>query len=86
MAPNWFGEQPVLPFHHDASIYMIEIELNEAAADYEGGEYRFLRHNCSVASLQRGWTLMHPGKLTHYQQKINATKGMRLIQVSLVDS
>ncbi|CAF4598213.1 unnamed protein product [Rotaria socialis] len=56
--------------HHDASTYTINIALNDAGKDYEGGGCRFLRYNCTIAGTRRGWTLMHPGRLTHFHEDI----------------
>ncbi|XP_029086075.1 procollagen-lysine,2-oxoglutarate 5-dioxygenase 1 isoform X1 [Monodon monoceros] len=78
-------EQPSLMPHHDASTFTINIALNRAGVDYEGGGCRFLRYNCSVRAPRKGWTLMHPGRLTHYHEGLPTTKGTRYIAVSFVD-
>ncbi|ENN77266.1 hypothetical protein YQE_06094, partial [Dendroctonus ponderosae] len=78
-------EQPSLRPHHDSSTYTINIALNRAGEDYEGGGCRFIRYNCSVTSTQMGWMLMHPGRLTHYHEGLLVTKGIRYIMVSFVD-
>lgn len=57
-------EQPFLRPHHDSSTYTINIALNRAGIDYEGGGCKFLRYNCSITDTERGWMLMHPGKKT----------------------
>ncbi|KAB0392852.1 hypothetical protein E2I00_000007, partial [Balaenoptera physalus] len=44
-----------------------------------GGGCRFLRYNCSVRAPRKGWTLMHPGRLTHYHEGLPTTKGTRYI-------
>lgn len=36
-------EQPKLRPHHDSSTYTINIALNNAGVDYEGGGCKFLR-------------------------------------------
>ena len=51
----------------------------------KGGGCRFLRYNCSVLYTRKGWTLMHPGRLTHYHEGLLVTKGTRYIMVSFVD-
>lgn len=51
----------------------------------QGGGCRFLRYNCSVRAPRKGWTLMHPGRLTHYHEGLPTTKGTRYIAVSFVD-
>ncbi|XP_006016301.1 procollagen-lysine,2-oxoglutarate 5-dioxygenase 1, partial [Alligator sinensis] len=78
-------EQPSLVPHHDASTFTINIALNRVGIDYEGGGCRFLRYNCSVRAPRKGWTLMHPGRLTHYHEGLPTTKGTRYIAVSFLD-
>lgn len=78
-------EQPSLMPHHDASTFTINIALNRVGVDYEGGGCRFLRYNCSIRAPRKGWTLMHPGRLTHYHEGLPTTKGTRYIAVSFVD-
>lgn len=79
------NEQAFLRPHHDSSTYTINIALNRPGVDYEGGGCSFLRYNCSVVDLKRGWSLMHPGRLTHYHEGLVVTKGTRYIMVSFVD-
>ncbi|XP_046593466.1 procollagen-lysine,2-oxoglutarate 5-dioxygenase isoform X1 [Neodiprion lecontei] len=78
-------EQPSLRPHHDSSTYTINIALNRAGIDYEGGGCRFIRYNCSVTDTKPGWMLMHPGRLTHYHEGLLVTKGTRYIMISFVD-
>ncbi|XP_074831725.1 procollagen-lysine,2-oxoglutarate 5-dioxygenase 1 isoform X2 [Carettochelys insculpta] len=78
-------EQPALVPHHDASTFTLNIALNRVGIDYEGGGCRFLRYNCSVRAPRKGWTLMHPGRLTHYHEGLPTTKGTRYIAVSFLD-
>ncbi|XP_008556514.1 procollagen-lysine,2-oxoglutarate 5-dioxygenase [Microplitis demolitor] len=78
-------EQPSLRPHHDSSTYTINIALNRAGVDYEGGGCRFIRYNCSVTDTKPGWMLMHPGRLTHYHEGLLVTKGTRYIMISFVD-
>lgn len=78
-------EQPSLRPHHDSSTYTINIALNRPGIDYEGGGCRFLRYNCSVIDSREGWSLMHPGRLTHYHEGLRTTKGTRYIMISFVD-
>lgn len=78
-------EQPALRPHHDSSTYTINIALNSVGKDYEGGGCRFLRYNCSVTATQKGWMLMHPGRLTHYHEGLRTTYGTRYIMISFVD-
>lgn len=78
-------EQPSLRPHHDSSTYTINIALNQAGVDYEGGGCRFIRYNCSVTDTKPGWMLMHPGRLTHYHEGLRVTAGTRYIMISFVD-
>lgn len=78
-------EQPSLRPHHDSSTYTINVALNRAGIDYEGGGCRFLRYNCSVTNTKKGWLLMHPGRLTHFHEGLLTTKGTRYIMISFVD-
>ncbi|XP_014472797.1 PREDICTED: procollagen-lysine,2-oxoglutarate 5-dioxygenase 3 [Dinoponera quadriceps] len=78
-------EQPSLRPHHDSSTYTINIALNQAGVDYEGGGCRFIRYNCSVTDTKPGWMLMHPGRLTHYHEGLRVTGGTRYIMISFVD-
>ncbi|XP_037832688.1 multifunctional procollagen lysine hydroxylase and glycosyltransferase LH3 [Kryptolebias marmoratus] len=78
-------EQPSLRPHHDSSTFTINIALNRKNIDYEGGGCRFLRYNCQVESPRKGWSFMHPGRLTHYHEGLPTTKGTRYIMVSFVD-
>ncbi|KAA8591223.1 hypothetical protein FQN60_002166 [Etheostoma spectabile] len=78
-------EQPSLRPHHDASTFTINIALNQAGPDYQGGGCRFLRYDCSIQAPRKGWTLMHPGRLTHYHEGLPTTAGVRYIAVSFVD-
>ena len=71
--------------HHDESTYTVNLALNEAGVDYEGGGARFVRSNCSVPDTKTGWALMHPGRLTHFHEGLPTTKGTRYIMVSFVD-
>jgi len=71
--------------HHDASTFTINMALNTAGVDYEGGGSNFLRYNCSVSDTKVGWALLHPGRLTHYHEGLPITQGQRYIMVSFVD-
>ena len=78
-------EQPSLRPHHDSSTYTINIALNHAGIDFEGGGCRFIRYNCSIKATRKGWMLIHPGRLTHYHEGLTVTKGTRYIMISFVD-
>ncbi|XP_064641909.1 procollagen-lysine,2-oxoglutarate 5-dioxygenase 1-like isoform X4 [Lineus longissimus] len=79
------GEQDRLRPHHDSSTYTINIALNQPGVDYEGGGCRFVRQNCSVVDSRVGWSLIQPGRLTHYHEGLLTTKGTRYIMISFVD-
>uniref|UniRef100_A0A8D0HHD1 procollagen-lysine 5-dioxygenase n=1 Tax=Sphenodon punctatus TaxID=8508 RepID=A0A8D0HHD1_SPHPU len=51
----------------------------------QGGGCRFIRYDCTVESPRKGWSLMHPGRLTHYHEGLPTTRGTRYIMVSFVD-
>ncbi|CAM2110727.1 unnamed protein product [Caretta caretta] len=78
-------QQAALRPHHDSSTFTINIALNSKGTDYEGGGCRFLRYSCSVTSPRKGWSLMHPGRLTHFHEGLPTTRGTRYIMVSFVD-
>ena len=52
---------------------------------FQGGGVRFTRYNCSVTQLRQGWTLMHPGRLTHEHEGLPTTAGTRYIMISFID-
>lgn len=78
-------EQDFLKPHHDSSTYTINVALNQPGIDFQGGGCRFLRYDCEVVDNQRGWALIHPGRLTHYHEGLKTTAGVRYIMVSFVD-
>ena len=51
----------------------------------QGGGCRFLRYNCTVRENKVGWSLIHPGRLTHWHEGLETTKGTRYILVSFID-
>uniref|UniRef100_A0A8C9STB1 procollagen-lysine 5-dioxygenase n=1 Tax=Scleropages formosus TaxID=113540 RepID=A0A8C9STB1_SCLFO len=79
------NEQPLLRPHHDSSTFTINIALNNKGKDYQGGGCRFLRYDCRVESPRKGWSFLHPGRLTHYHEGLPTTQGTRYIAVSFVD-
>lgn len=78
-------KQDFLKPHHDSSTFTINVALNRPGIDFEGGGCRFLRYDCKVVDNQRGWALIHPGRLTHYHEGLKTTNGTRYIMVSFVD-
>ncbi|XP_037136122.1 procollagen-lysine,2-oxoglutarate 5-dioxygenase 2 isoform X2 [Syngnathus acus] len=79
------GRQSYLRPHHDSSTFTINIALNNKDKDFQGGGCRFHRYNCSVDSPRKGWSFMHPGRLTHLHEGLPTTNGTRYIAVSFID-
>ncbi|XP_067851129.1 procollagen-lysine,2-oxoglutarate 5-dioxygenase 2 isoform X2 [Heptranchias perlo] len=77
--------QPSLRPHHDSSTFTINIALNRKGIDFQGGGCKFHRYNCAVESVRKGWSFMHPGRLTHLHEGLPTTNGTRYIAVSFVD-
>ncbi|KAE8604275.1 hypothetical protein XENTR_v10014651 [Xenopus tropicalis] len=77
--------QSYLRPHHDASTFTINIALNKKDTDFQGGGCRFARYNCSIESPRKGWSFMHPGRLTHLHEGLPVTNGTRYIAVSFID-
>ncbi|XP_069831497.1 procollagen-lysine,2-oxoglutarate 5-dioxygenase 2 isoform X2 [Dendropsophus ebraccatus] len=77
--------QSYLRPHHDASTFTINIALNTKDTDFQGGGCRFARYNCSIDSPRKGWSFMHPGRLTHLHEGLPVTNGTRYIAVSFID-
>ncbi|XP_030072049.1 procollagen-lysine,2-oxoglutarate 5-dioxygenase 2 isoform X2 [Microcaecilia unicolor] len=71
--------------HHDASTFTINIALNNKNVDFQGGGCKFHRYNCSIESPRKGWSFMHPGRLTHFHEGLPVTNGTRYIAVSFID-
>ncbi|VDN08844.1 unnamed protein product [Dibothriocephalus latus] len=79
------GEQPALRYHHDASSYTLDMALNRAHVDYQGGGVRFSRYNCTLVDTRVGWPLIFPGRLTHLHEGLETTSGTRYIFVTFVN-
>ena len=79
------GGQEFLRPHHDASMYTVNIALNEQDKDYVGGGCRFIRQDYSVQNTPVGYCNIHPGRLTHYHEGIPITAGTRFILVSFIE-
>ncbi|KAM5163708.1 procollagen-lysine,2-oxoglutarate 5-dioxygenase 2 isoform 2-T2 [Mantella aurantiaca] len=77
--------QSYLRPHHDASTFTINIALNKKDIDFQGGGCKFSRYNCSINSPRKGWSFMHPGRLTHLHEGLPVTNGTRYIAVSFID-
>ncbi|ETE64099.1 Procollagen-lysine,2-oxoglutarate 5-dioxygenase 2 [Ophiophagus hannah] len=77
--------QRALRPHHDSSTFTINIALNKVGEDFQGGGCKFLRYNCSIESPRKGWSFMHPGRLTHLHEGLPILKGTRYIAVSFID-
>ncbi|KAG8445320.1 hypothetical protein GDO86_010202 [Hymenochirus boettgeri] len=77
--------QSYLRPHHDASTFTINIALNRKDIDFQGGGCKFSRYNCSIESPRKGWSFMHPGRLTHLHEGLPVTNGTRYIAVSFID-
>ncbi|XP_070802471.1 procollagen-lysine,2-oxoglutarate 5-dioxygenase 2 [Pituophis catenifer annectens] len=71
--------------HHDSSTFTINIALNKVGEDFQGGGCKFIRYNCSIESPRKGWSFMHPGRLTHLHEGLPILKGTRYIAVSFID-
>ncbi|TNN88343.1 Procollagen-lysine,2-oxoglutarate 5-dioxygenase 2 [Liparis tanakae] len=77
--------QAYLRPHHDSSTFTINIALNNKDTDFQGGGCRFHRYNCSLNSPRKGWSFMHPGRLTHLHEGLPTTNGTRYIAISFID-
>ncbi|XP_046879304.1 procollagen-lysine,2-oxoglutarate 5-dioxygenase 2 isoform X2 [Hypomesus transpacificus] len=77
--------QAYLRPHHDSSTFTINIALNNKGTDFQGGGCRFHRYNCSIDSPRKGWSFMHPGRLTHLHEGLPTTNGTRYIAISFID-
>ncbi|XP_038604650.1 procollagen-lysine,2-oxoglutarate 5-dioxygenase 2 isoform X2 [Tachyglossus aculeatus] len=71
--------------HHDSSTFTINIALNSVGEDFQGGGCKFIRYNCSIESPRKGWSFMHPGRLTHLHEGLPVKNGTRYIAVSFID-
>lgn len=78
------GQTKLRP-HHDSSTFTVNMALSMPGVDHTGGGSRFLRYNCSVLNSPTGWSIIHPGRLTHYHEGLPLLSGTRYIMVSFVD-
>jgi len=77
--------QPFLRKHHDSSTFSINLALNKAGEDFEGGGTRFTRQDCTILNNTVGSILMHPGRLTHQHEGLHVTRGTRYIIVGFIE-
>ena len=71
-----------LKSHHDASVYTINVALNN---DFKGGGCQFIRQGVDVVNKDIGIATIHPGRLTHYHKGLPITGGERYILVSFIN-
>ena len=80
------SEQTNLDARHDDCVYTISIALNRVGVDFHGGASHFIPYECKVSETRKGWSLIHPGRLTHYHEEMPVTKGARYTLISLIDA
>ena len=80
--PN--GQKNLKP-HNDSSLYSAMISLNKRGIDSEGGGTRFIRHDYKHLTQKPGYCVIFPGRLTHYHEGLETTKGTRYILVSFIE-
>ena len=66
-------------------MYTVSIALNSAGIDYQGGGFRFIRRDCAVRNVGKGWALLHPGQMTHLHEGLPVVNGSQYVLVSYVD-
>lgn len=71
--------------HDDKSIMVFRVALN-SYNDYESGGIRFIRYNCSVNKLRKGWALVFPSVITHYFENMAVSEGVSYSLLSYIDS
>jgi len=75
------GQKELKP-HHDASVYTVNLCLNN---DFEGGGCHFIKQNRTIVNKDIGSLILHPGRLTHYHKGLPITNGERYILVSFIN-
>ena len=78
------GQSNLRP-HHDSSLYSAMVALNERGKDFEGGGTRFVRYDYKHLTQKPGYCVIFPGRLTHYHEGLETTKGTRYILVSFIE-
>ena len=79
------GAQSFLKPHNDASLYTIDVALNKPGRDFEGGGVRYVRRNCTYIPPEPGYSIIHPGRLTHKHEGLRTISGTRYILVTFID-
>ncbi|KAI9587855.1 hypothetical protein GQX74_003701 [Glossina fuscipes] len=69
---------------HNSRVYSANIALNRVGVEYSGGGRYFIRYNCSVIDIEKGWMIMHPGRITHLYTDLPIVKGISYTAVSLI--
>lgn len=69
---------------HNSRVYSANIALNHVGVEYNGGGRYFKRYNCSVINIEKGWMIMHPGRITHVYTDLPVVKGISYTAVSLI--
>ena len=72
--------------HDDKSLLVLNVALNSPNVDYAGGGIRFIRYNCSVNSLRKGWTLVFPSVITHFFENMDVSQGVSYSLISHIDT
>ena len=78
------GQSNLKP-HNDSSLYSAMVALNKRGIDFEGGGTRFIRYDYKHLTQKPGYCVIFPGKLTHYHEGLETTKGTRYIIVSFIE-
>lgn len=78
------GQNKLRP-HNDSSLYSAMVALNKRGTDFEGGGTRFIRHDYKHLTQKPGYCVIFPGRLTHYHEGLETTKGTRYIIVSFIE-
>jgi hypothetical protein len=80
------GDDDHIRPHDDSVTYIVHVALNEPEVDFQMGGIKFIRYNCSVTDLKKGWALIYPSVISHYFENIPVKSGTRFTLTSYVDS